>query len=161
LSRVYGSVTSNNWFWIGWLHLLTPPCTISLNHNQLQYLLINLLPNPSSLTVEESPHSHSLSFWLLIYDWTTYVVSRRTHKQHIRCPVMDICKRHRKHLFFCCTSAYSALHSSGSYPIVACVFDVAGMCLPSRCPATGLHVTILSHGGRKTKLKMYCLLSDD
>jgi hypothetical protein len=34
------------------------------------------------------------------------------------------------------------LHSNGSYPIVACVFVAAGMCLPSRSLATGLHVAI-------------------
>jgi hypothetical protein len=34
LSRVYGSVTNNNGFWIGWLNLMTPSCTIPLNHNQ-------------------------------------------------------------------------------------------------------------------------------
>jgi hypothetical protein len=38
---------------------------------------------------------------------------------------MDICEPHRKHLFlYCCI--YSALHSNGSYPIVACVSVVAG-----------------------------------
>jgi hypothetical protein len=36
LSRVCGSMTNNNVFWIGWLDLLTPSFTISLNHNQLQ-----------------------------------------------------------------------------------------------------------------------------
>jgi hypothetical protein len=41
LSRVHGSVTANNGFWIGWLDLLTPACAISLNHNQLQQLRIN------------------------------------------------------------------------------------------------------------------------
>jgi hypothetical protein len=47
---------------------------------------------------------------------------------------MDICEPHRKHLFlYCCI--YSALHSNGIYLIVTCVFVVAGMCLPSRCPA--------------------------
>jgi hypothetical protein len=35
LSRVYGSVTNNNGFWIGWLGLLTSSFTISLNNNQL------------------------------------------------------------------------------------------------------------------------------
>jgi hypothetical protein len=85
-------------------------------------------------------HTGTLTHWLLIYDWTTYIVSRRTHRKHIRCPAMDICEPYRKHLFPHCI--YSALYSSGSSPIVACVFVVAGMCLPSRCPATGLHVAI-------------------
>jgi hypothetical protein len=34
------------------------------------------------------------------------------------------------------------LHRNGSYPIVACVFVVAGIRLRSRCLAVGLHVTI-------------------
>jgi hypothetical protein len=56
---------------------------------------------------------------------------------------MVICELHREHFFlYCCT--YSALHSNGSYPIVACVFVVTGMCLPSRFPAAGVHVSILS-----------------
>jgi hypothetical protein len=58
------------------------------------------------------------------YGWTTYTVSTRLHRKHIRCPAMDICEPHRKHLFlYCCI--YSALHSNGSYPIVACIFAVA------------------------------------
>jgi hypothetical protein len=49
---------------------------------------------------------------------------------------MDIWEPHRKHRFlYCCI--YSVLHSNRSYPIVAFVFVVARMCLPSRCPATG------------------------
>jgi hypothetical protein len=89
-----------------------------------------------------APFSFSFYDWLPIYDWNTNIVSRRTHRKHIRCPpAIDICELHRKHIFiYCCT--YSALHRNGNYPIVACVFVVAGMCLPSRCPATSLHVTI-------------------
>jgi hypothetical protein len=66
LSCVYSCMTNNNRFWVGWLDLLTPSCTGSLIHNQLQELTINLQPNPSSLTVEDSPPSHSRSmigFW--------------------------------------------------------------------------------------------------
>jgi hypothetical protein len=40
---------------------LTAFFTITRNHNQLQYLTINLQPNPSSLTAEDSPHSRSRS----------------------------------------------------------------------------------------------------
>jgi hypothetical protein len=43
--------------WI-YLHLL---CTISLNHNQLQEIIINLHPSPSSLTAEDPLHSTSRS----------------------------------------------------------------------------------------------------
>jgi hypothetical protein len=35
LSRIYGSVTNNNGFWIRLLDLLTTSVTIYLNHNQL------------------------------------------------------------------------------------------------------------------------------
>jgi hypothetical protein len=41
LSHVYGSVTSNNGFWIGRLVLLTPSFIVLLNCNQLQQLTIN------------------------------------------------------------------------------------------------------------------------
>jgi hypothetical protein len=34
LSWVYGSVTNNNGFWIGWFDLLTPSFIVILNHNQ-------------------------------------------------------------------------------------------------------------------------------
>jgi hypothetical protein len=33
LSCVYGSMTNNNGLWIGCLDLLTPSCTVSLNHS--------------------------------------------------------------------------------------------------------------------------------
>jgi hypothetical protein len=116
--------------------------TISFNQNQLQRFTSNLQPNPSSLTVRGlAPYSHSRSTSHLILFCTTYTVSRRTHRKRIRCPVMYICEPHRKHLLlYCCI--YSTLHSNGSYPIVACVFFVAEMCLLSRCLATGLYVTI-------------------
>jgi hypothetical protein len=63
----------------------------------------------------------------LIYDWTNYIVSRRTHRKHIQYPAMDMCEPHRKHRFLSCC-IYSALHRNGSYPIVACVFVVAYCC---------------------------------
>jgi hypothetical protein len=69
------------------------------------------------------------------------IVSRRIHRKHISCPVMDIFEPHRKHFFlYCCI--HSPLRSNGSYPIVFCEFVVAGMCLRSCCPGTGQHVTI-------------------
>jgi hypothetical protein len=46
--------------------------TITHNNNKLQYLIINLQPNPSSSTAEDLLHSHSLSLWFkseLLYDW--------------------------------------------------------------------------------------------
>jgi hypothetical protein len=130
LLGVYDSVTYNG-FWIRWLDLLTPSFTISLNHNQSKWFPVNLQPNPSSLSAEDSLHSRSHS---AIDD---YIVSRRIHRKHIRCPAMDISEPHRRHLFLYCF-IYRAFHSNGNYPIVACVFVVAGMCLPSHCPATEL-----------------------
>jgi hypothetical protein len=58
LSRVYGCVTNNNGYWIGWFDLLTGSLAIFLTHAQIQELTINLQPNPSS-----SLHSRSLSFY--------------------------------------------------------------------------------------------------
>jgi hypothetical protein len=60
LLRVYGCVTNNNGFWIGWLDLLTASFAITRNHNQLQELTINLQPSPSSMTAYNSLNS----------DWT-------------------------------------------------------------------------------------------
>jgi hypothetical protein len=91
-------------------------------------ITINLQPNHSFLIVEDSLHSCSLSFydWLLIYEWTIYMVSRQNH---------------RKHCFLYCY-IYSLLHSNGSYPVVVCICIAVKMCLPSCFPVTGLHVTI-------------------
>jgi hypothetical protein len=105
-SRVYGSVTNNNGFWIGWLNLLTVSFTITRNHNQLQEITINLQPYPSSLTAEDSPHSRSRSRSLSLNSdlsrfYTTLIVSRWTHGIHIRCLAMNICEPHRTHLFPC------------------------------------------------------------
>jgi hypothetical protein len=67
------------------------------------------------------PAKHRLTFnglhrvidWLLIYDWITYIVSRRTHRKHICFPAMDICEQHRKQPFlYCCI--HNALHSNAS-----------------------------------------------
>jgi hypothetical protein len=92
------------------------------NQSQLQQLTINLQPNPSFLTTEGSLHSRSHSTIDLILFCTTYIVSRRTLRKHIRCPA--VCEPHRKHVFLYCL-IYSALHSNGKYPIVAYVFAVA------------------------------------
>jgi hypothetical protein len=59
--------------WIYWQLL----CAVSPNHNQLQKLTIfsrTLLP--------WLPRTRSFSFYNsdLIYDWTTYIVSRRNHR---------------------------------------------------------------------------------
>jgi hypothetical protein len=47
----------------------------------------------------------------------------------------------------------ATLHSNGSYLIVTCVFVAAGMCLPSRCLAVGLHVKIF----KETEKRVLCV----
>jgi hypothetical protein len=73
----YGSVTNNNGFWMRWLHLLTHSRAISLNHNQLQEVIINLQPNPSSLTDENSTQSSSRS--TTHSNWTTLTLTSSRH----------------------------------------------------------------------------------
>jgi hypothetical protein len=57
LSRVRCSVTNNNAFWIGWLDLLAPSITITLNYSQLE--------QPKSMTTLDSPHSAGLLVFYL------------------------------------------------------------------------------------------------
>jgi hypothetical protein len=47
------------------------------------------------------PHGTPPPSLSLIWFCTTYIVSRRAYRKHIRCPAMDICELYRKHLFFC------------------------------------------------------------
>jgi hypothetical protein len=128
VSPVYGSVSHNKGFGIGWFDLFIHSFTIYLNNNQLQELN-QFSAEPFFLDCRGlAPFSFSFS--------------RRTHTKHIRWPAMDICEPRRKYLFlYFCT--YSALHSNGSYPIVPSVFVDTGICLPSRCLETSLHVTIV------------------
>jgi hypothetical protein len=71
-------MTNKNGFWIGWLDLLTPPFTISLNHNQLQQLTINDCLRFSSILTGLQLSSILIFFycdlrmnheWILLYDW--------------------------------------------------------------------------------------------
>jgi hypothetical protein len=69
---------------------------------------------------------------ILIYCWTTYIDSRRTHRKRIRCSAMDICEPHRKHLFLCCI--YSSLHKrklSDCFLRIRCCGNVFTESLPS------------------------------
>jgi hypothetical protein len=95
-------------------------------------------PTTRKAAVEVDPAS--IREWLLIYDWTNYIVLRRFHRKHNRYPAMVICEPHRKHHFlYCCI--YNALHSNGNYPSVDCIFVVAYCsrlylstgCLPRLC----------------------------
>jgi hypothetical protein len=97
--------------WIYWHCLL-----------QSRLITINLLPRTRSI------RSHLLQSDLTRF-YTTYIVSSRTYRKHIRCPSMNICERNRKHLFLYCI--HSMWHSNTSYPMVACVLRS----LPgNRCP---------------------------
>jgi hypothetical protein len=104
-------------FWVGWLDLVTPSCMISqsvtMTHSQSSGV-------PSFLEcLGPAPFSFSFCDWLLSFDWTTYIVSRRIHKEHVHRPAMDTCEQHRKHLFlYCCI--YSAFHSNGLVRIRCC-----------------------------------------
>jgi hypothetical protein len=125
LSWVYGCVTNNNGFWIGWLDLLTASSTISRNHNQLQELTINLQPNPSSLTAEDSLHSRFRS--------TTVLRSVPSYNSTARTP--------RRTCVTCQECVFTGLLPSNGCPsFVESV--ISGMCLPSRCLAVVICITI-------------------
>jgi hypothetical protein len=113
---------------------------------------IGFFSSPSTIrraTVEMfNPASPRHCLVTLIYDWTTYIVSRRIHRKQIRCPTMDICEPHRKRLFLYC-SIYSASHRIWSYPIVACLFFVAYCC--SLYLATGCLTRICLRGNVLTE----------
>jgi hypothetical protein len=114
-----------------WIYLFVHTLLIAVNYNDSQSIFSRTLL-PWLL------HSPSRSATDLIRFCTSYIVSRQTHIIHIRCPAIS--EPHRKHLFLYCIC--SVLHNSWGYLIVAYVFVAAGMCLPSPCPAAGLHVTI-------------------
>jgi hypothetical protein len=78
LSRVRGSVTNNNGFWIGWLDLLTSSCTIYINYNQLQQLIINLLPRTRSILVLLSQFSYNFWIQLSVLMCPPFITSGRT-----------------------------------------------------------------------------------
>jgi hypothetical protein len=74
------------------------------------------------------PRLHTGSLILAAWD-PRYIASRRPNRKH--------------RSLYCCEGVFTApLHSNGSYSIVSWVFVAAGMCLLSRCLATGLHITI-------------------
>jgi hypothetical protein len=74
--------------------------------------------------------SPELDTILILAAWVPrFIASRRTDRKH--------------RFLYCCKGVFRAsLHSDRSYPIVACLFVAAGMCLPSPCLAMGIHVTI-------------------
>jgi hypothetical protein len=119
LSRVYGCVTNNIGFWIGWLDLLTSSFTISLNHNQLQEFAINLQPNTSSFTDEEAP--------LLI-------LVLRLSPTELRWLLYPLSTDHaqKTQLFYCCMRFCWGSHVIATQP----VHWRAGCCLPTASART-------------------------
>jgi hypothetical protein len=103
---------------------------LTLNHNQLQKFTISLQPNPSSLTAEDSPHSHSRSatplYFIVICRMPFYNSSARTpRKTRVTC---------QKCVFI------GSLPSDGCPSVVESV--TSGMCLPSHCLAMIICVTM-------------------
>jgi hypothetical protein len=131
MSGVYGSVTNNNGFWTGWLDLLTPSCAIARNHNQSS-------AEPFFLDCRGLA---PLSFWfecsvLLIQSGggpieNTSVVQQWIYANHIENTASSIAVFTGRCI------------ETEAIRIGAWVFVAEGMCLPSSCPATGLHVTII------------------
>jgi hypothetical protein len=92
LSWVYGSVTNNNRFWIGWLDLLTPYFIITLNHNQftvthntssVQFWSDTFCSEPRltwNTTVFSSGLSSAVVSWLLSSNVTDLVQSYFTNE---------------------------------------------------------------------------------
>jgi hypothetical protein len=109
--------------------LLSPPCRARRNCQPSTELLV--ASTVLKVTPRHGPHGKHFS-----------VVKNACLLA--RYSAMDICEPHRKHLLrHGSIVAFTApSHSNGSYPIVACVFVAAGMCLPSRCLETGVHVTL-------------------
>jgi hypothetical protein len=88
LSRVRGSMTNNNGFWIGWLDLLTPSFIFTLSYSQLQQLTINLLPRNRSILVLLLQFSYNFWTqllnstaelkWLSVLTYPPFITSGRT-----------------------------------------------------------------------------------
>jgi hypothetical protein len=92
ISRVRVSVTNNNEFWIGWLHLLMPSFTVTLNYNQLQQLTINdclrLAPFLTGLQLSAVLVFLLLWlawFWFTNYEWRLTYEWMRSYLYSFRC----------------------------------------------------------------------------
>jgi hypothetical protein len=142
LSRIYGCVTNNKAFWIGWLDLLTLPLGSELIPIKLQQLTINLQPN-SWLPRTRSLHSRCRS---PLYSYSLYssVFLQQPVSELLPCP-LTIPRHgpHGKHF----SSVVLECVFIGSLPNNGCpiVDSVApGRCLPSRCLAMVIRVKIFS-----------------
>jgi hypothetical protein len=146
LSRVYGAVTNNNGFWIGRLDLLTPSFTVTLtqNYNNSQSIISRkLLPwLPRTLWILV------LVLALIWFRFVLLILSRGGPIENTSVAQQWIYENHIESTSCDAGSIFAftaPLYSNGSYPFVACAFVDAGMCLPSRCPAAGLHITIYTY----------------
>jgi hypothetical protein len=143
-------VTNNNGFWIGWLDLLTPSCTISFNHNQwlpktrtifvlVLYLIlfIPILPQLPALELDSlistflGPHgNHSLYCWQSLF--TTPLPSNRSIFPRV-CfcgNVLDDPLSSNGH-----GADHIQNNSCNTVSVVACAYC-------GRCLEMGLHVTV-------------------
>jgi hypothetical protein len=96
-------------FGLDLLTLLLQSLLIAINYNNSQSIfsrtLLPWLPKTCSIPILVLRLTSDLRLYHLL-------ISRWTHRKHIRCPAMDKCESHRKHLFiYCCI--YFALHSNG------------------------------------------------
>jgi hypothetical protein len=135
-------VTNNNGFWIRRLNLLGPSFPITLNHNQLQELIINYCQGLAPLSFSRGGPIEN-----------TYVDQQWIYMKDIE-----------KIILYC--YIYSALHSSGSYPILAYVFVAAYCCrlylttgcLPRICPGGDVLIEPLPSSGSIRHITILCII---
>jgi hypothetical protein len=121
-------VTNNSRFWIGWLDLLTPSCTISLNHNQssVENSLHSLSPVPILLQLQNCTARSHVSF---LYNFEDRICH---HLQQFLCYCV---------LIRCCGNVSSApLLSNGYLSTVESV--TSGIRSPRCCLAVVICVTL-------------------
>jgi hypothetical protein len=116
LSRFYGCVTNNNGFRIGWLDLLTPSCTVSLNPNQLEMLTINDCLNLSPFSFSFFHNCQLRSLTLL-------------------CP---LCADPTENTAFIVDKACLLHRCLATDLLLFRAFDSEGMCLATRCLPMGM-----------------------
>jgi hypothetical protein len=108
-------------FWIRWLDLLT------INCNNSTISLQPWLPRTRPILI-------LFYEWLHIYYWTTYIVSRRTHSAENTSVIVEKCL----------VPLHSNEHNTDHRKYRSCIVGLAfvGTCLPSRCLAIGICVTV-------------------
>jgi hypothetical protein len=75
-------------------------------------------PTTRRVTVEVFDPASTRVVCLIWFGSVLFIVSKRTHWKHIRCPAMDIYEPQRKpllrHRSYCCVSVFPALPTNGS-----------------------------------------------